>query len=313
MILAAIAAVALQPQTVVTVDPKHRLIEGVATDGKRIWLSSLIDRQILVCTTRCSRLATLPAGLHPFAIAWDDKRKRLWVAADCPPNVPFIKPCERGALLAYDRRGRLQTRIAPATGAFHPGDVSAADGQVFVTDSQNGAVYRLNTSGYALTALVEPGVGKSAQGSALDAANNRLIVADYSQGITSIDLGTGARTLLLRDDGRPLRGIDGLIRCGDGFVGIYNGRNPGELVGFSVEGSKLKLREPVQGFTMPDPTQLASDGQRLLIVPNSGWEPAMKGQASRAAGAPIISFPLAAACPVASPPVPSVAARKTLA
>ena len=29
----------------------------------------------------------LPAGLHPFAIAWDASRKRLWVAADCPPGV----------------------------------------------------------------------------------------------------------------------------------------------------------------------------------------------------------------------------------
>jgi hypothetical protein len=296
LILAAIAAVALQPQVVVTVDPAHRLIEGVATDGHRIWLSSLIDRQILTCTARCDRLATLPAGLHPFAIAWDDKRKRLWVAADCPPNVPFIKACERGALLAFDRRGRLKTRIAPTAGAFHPGDVSAADGQVFVSDSQNGAVYRLNRSGYALSALVPPGVGKSAQGSVLDAANNRLIVADYSQGITSIDLGTGARTLLFRDNGRPLRGIDGLIPCGAGFLGIYNGQSPGEMIGFEIEGGELRLREPVPGFTMPDPTQLASDGDRVLIVPNSGWEPAMKGQATRAAGAPIVALRVPEVC-----------------
>jgi hypothetical protein len=49
MILSLLAAAALQPQTVLTVDPRHRLIEGVASDGKTIWLSSLIDRQILAC------------------------------------------------------------------------------------------------------------------------------------------------------------------------------------------------------------------------------------------------------------------------
>jgi hypothetical protein len=296
LILAAMAAAVLQPRTVVTADPGHRLIEGVASDGKRIWLSSLIDRQILACFTHCTTLATLPAGLHPFAIAWDAQRKRLWVAADCPPNVPFIKGCERGSLLAFDSRGRLKTRIAPSIGTFHPGDVSAANGQVFVSDSQNGAVYRLTPSGRALIALLPPGVGKSAQGSALDAASNRLIVADYSQGITSIDLGTGARALLLRETGKPLRGIDGLIRCGSGFLGVYNGETPGELVAFRIEEGKLKLREPLQGFKMPDPTQLVGAGRRVLVVLKSGWEPAMKGEARRAAGAPIISFPISAVC-----------------
>jgi sugar lactone lactonase YvrE len=296
LILAAMAAAALQPQTVVIVDPGHRLIEGVATDGRRTWLSSLIDRQLLVCTKRCSRLATLPARLHPFAIAWDSRRKRLWVAADCPPNVPFIRACDRGKLLAYDARGRLRTRVSHALGKFHPGDVSAANGEVFVSDSQNGSVYRLTPRGRALTAVVSPGVGKSAQGSVFDAANHRLIVADYSQGITSIDLGSGARRLLPRESGKPLRGIDGLIRCGNGYIGIYNGQSPGELVGFTIEAGKLKLREPVPGFTMPDPTQLATDGKRILIVPNAGWEMAMKGQSSRAAGAPIVAFPFSALC-----------------
>jgi hypothetical protein len=51
--MAALAAAAVQPQTVVTVDPRHRLVEGVASDGAKIWLSSLIDRQILVCTKSC--------------------------------------------------------------------------------------------------------------------------------------------------------------------------------------------------------------------------------------------------------------------
>jgi hypothetical protein len=296
MILALFAAAALQPQTVVTVDPKHRLVEGVASDGKTIWLSSLIDRQILACRKSCKTLATLPAGLHPFAIAWDSSRKRLWVAADCPPKVSFIKACERGAVMALDAKGRVRTRIAPPLGTFHPGDVSAAEGQVFVSDSQNGAVYRLTPSGQALMAVVAPDVGKSGQGSAFDAANNRLIVADYSQGITAIDLATGTRTLLPRDNDRPLRGIDGLIRCGSGFLGVYNGQSPGQMIAFTIEGGKVKIREAVEGHSMPDPTQVTTDGTRLLVVPNAGWEAAMKGEATRAEGAPILAFPLAAVC-----------------
>ena len=297
MILALFAAAALQPQTAVTVDPTHRLIEGVASDGKTVFLSSLIDRQILSCRNGCKTLATLPEGIHPFAIAWDGSRKRLWVAADCPPGVKFLTACERGALMAYDAKGRLKTRISPPVGSFHPGDVSASDGNVFVSDSQNGMVYRLTPNGRGLMAVVLPGVGKSAQGSAYDKANGRLIVADYSQGITAIDLTTLKRTLLLRDNGRPLRGIDGLIRCGSGFLGVYNGQPPGELVAFTIEGDKLKLRQPVEDYATTDPTQVASDGRRLLVVPNAGWEGAMKGETRRADGAPIHAFPLSAVCP----------------
>jgi hypothetical protein len=296
LIAAAMAAAAMQPRTIVTVDPIHRLIEGIATDGVRIWLSSLIDRQLLACKTRCTTLAKLPAGLHPFAIAWDDRRKRLWVAADCPPNVPFIKACERGALLAFDPQGRLRTRTGLSTGTFHPGDVSVANGQVFASDSQNGAVYRLAPNGRALVAVVPAGGGKSAQASVLDVANNRLIVADYSQGITSIDLGSGARSLLPRGNGKPVRGIDGLIRCGKGFLGIYNGQSPGQLAGFTIDDGKVTLKDPVPGLTLPDPTQLASDGKRVLIVSNSGWELALKGQAVRGTGAPIIALPISALC-----------------
>lgn len=297
MIFAAVAALAIatEPAAAITVDPRHRLVEGVATDGRTIWVSSLIDRQILQCTRRCKTIATLPEGLHPFAIAWDTKRQRLWVAADCPPGVPFIKACERGTLVALDKRGRIRTRVSLSGGSFHPGDVSVSGGQVFASDSQNGAIYRLAPSGKALTAVITPGIGKSGQGSVLDQAGTRLIVADYSQGIASIDLKTGERTLLPRQDGKALRGVDGLARCGDTFFGIYNGAAPGRLLTIRMRPGGIEFGELVEGLELPDPTQVAFDGKRLLVVSDSGWEKAGKG-VSRTSGAPIIAIPLGKDC-----------------
>jgi hypothetical protein len=286
---------AAQPQTIVTVDPRHRLIEGVATDGSRIWVSSLIDRQILLCRAKCSTIATLPEGLHPFAITWDARRKRLWVAADCPPGVSFIQVCEHGALIGLDARGRVQARIAPAADTFHPGDVSAANGEVFVSDSQNGAIYRLSPDGRELFALVAPGIGKSGQGTALDAAGKSLIAADYSQGIASIDLAIGTRSLLPRQDGKPLRGVDGLVRCDDTWFGIYNGASPGRLLTIRMRPGGITYGELIEDLKLPDPTQIAFDGKRLLIVANSGWEAAGKG-APRTEGAPILAIPLDKDC-----------------
>ena len=295
MILALAAAAAMQPQTLFTVDPAHRLIEGIASDGKTIWLSSLIDRQILSCTMRCRTIATLPEGLHPFAIAWDNQRKRLWVAADCPPGVSFIKACERGALIALDKRGKVRTRISPFVGQFHPGDVSASNGQVFVSDSQNGMVFRLVSNDRAIMAVVLPGAGKSGQGTALDPTGTSLIVADYSQGIAAVDLATFKRTLLPRQDGKPLRGVDGLARCGDTWFGIYNGAAPGHLLTIRMREGGIGYGELIEDLQLPDPTQVAFDGKRLLVVADSGWELAGKGE-MRTTGAPILAIPLGKDC-----------------
>jgi DNA-binding beta-propeller fold protein YncE len=286
----------VQPQTVLTIDPRHRLVEGVASDGTTIWVSSILDRQVLACRTTCRTIATLPAPLHPFAIAWDAQRKRLWVAADCPPGVAAIKPCERGALIGLSTGGRIVTRIAPPSGSFHPGDVSASSAGVFASDSQNGAVYRVAKSGYSLTPVIAPGIGKSAQGTALDPGGQKLIVADYSQGVGVVDLATGNRTLLPRQDGKPLRGIDGLVRCGAVYYGIYNGATPGALVAINPGDTALTADLPLGQGSLPDPTQIAYDGKRLLIVADSGWATIDKPDFRRSAGAPIVAVPLSEDC-----------------
>lgn len=287
----------MQPQTVLTIDPKHRIVEGIATDGSTIWLSSILDRQILVCRASCKTLAALPKGLHPFAIAWDAQKRRLWVAADCPPGVAGIKACDRGALIALNKAGRVVTRIAPPSGSFHPGDVSAAPGGIFVSDSQNGAVYRLANSGYSLAPVIPPGVGKSGQGSALDADGRKLMVADYSQGVGTVDLMTGERTILPRSNGKPLRGIDGLVRCGTAYYGIYNGDAPGTLVEIRPTSTGLVLHHPLgDDGALSDPTQIAYDGKRLLIVAESGWATLDKPGFVRTAGATVLAVPLTEDC-----------------
>ena len=294
--LVAVAAASFQPKTVVTVDPKHRIVEGVASDGHTIWVSSILDRTILACRKSCRPLAVLPPGLHPFTIAWDSVRKRLWVAADCPPGVPGITACDRGALIGIDRSGREVTRIAPAVGIFHPGDVSATAGRVFLSDNRNGMVFALGSTGKTLMAVVYPGVGKSAQGTALDPSGTRLIVADYSKGIASVELAKWTRTLLPRQDGKPLRGIDGLVRCGNRYIGIYDGDTPGRLLVFTVGPQGIVMGDLIEGLTLPDPTQVAYDGKRLLIVADSGWATIDKPAFVRTQGAPIIAIPLSKDC-----------------
>ena len=260
-------------------------------------MSSVLDRQILACRTSCRTLTTLPAGLHPFGLAWDATRKRLWIAADCPQGVPGIKPCNGGALVGLTAAGRLMTRVSPLTGSFHPGDVSASAKGVFVSDSQSGAVYGFGRSGYSLVPVIKPGVGKSAQGTAVSADGKRLLVADYAQGIATVDLATRERTLLPRPDGKALRGVDGLAVCGSTYYGIYNGTAPGALLAITVRDTGATVAQPLGDASLLDPTQIASDGKRLLVVTGSGWTD-MDKQLTRTSGATIVAVPLTAGCRV---------------
>lgn len=288
-LLLALTATADAPETVYSAPARHRLIEGVATDGQTIWLSSVLDRTILIRRAGADSSIAMPAGtLHPLGLAWDARRNWLWVATDCP-DLPGIAKCESGALIALDRTGRLKANVSAGPG-FHPGDVSAAGGAVFVSDGLNGAVYRFN--GGMLEPLIAPGVARSAQGTAITPDGKHLIVADYGRGIARVDLKTKVRTLLPMADGKPLRGLDGLVRVGADYYAIHNGGSPGALLRFAINGAQIDVTVVQRGAPLVDPTQLASDGRRLLIVADAGWPAASKqDQPPRGAGT-LVAMPL---------------------
>ena len=287
---------AAKPMTVVTIDPKHRLIEGVATDGKTIFVTSVLDRQVLACTRACRTIATLPEGLHPLGIAFDWGRKLLWIAADCP-KVADIGPCERGALIAINRNGKPHGRFVTKEGPFHPGDVFASQGGIFVSDSQSGLVWSLLPRKPGLRVANGLGQGKSAQGIALAPTGVELVIADYALGIGRVSLKTGATSWLPRQDGKPSVGIDGLVRCGSSYLGVYNGgAAPARIWRIRMRTGSIERTEFVDGLTLTDPTQIAFDGKRLLAVVDSGWERLGREEEARRTGARILAIPLGKDC-----------------
>jgi len=284
---AALLLAAAAPSILFTVPAEHRLVEGIATDGGTVWVSSVLDRTILKRTGKRLKAIRLPDDVaSPLGLAWDAQRRWLWIATDCP-DLPGIKPCESGELVAIDPAGRVRARFKP-DGPLHAGDVSVGGGSVFVSDSKTGAVYRVAPAGKGLETLVAPGIGKSAQGSVLDPSGQRLIVADYSQGLFAIDLATKVRTPLL-EDGKRVRGLDGLVRSGARYFAIYNGSSPGRLIRFRLDGDAVIDGQAVP-VDLPDPTQLVFSGKALLVISDAGWEAAAKPAAGARAPAPVTTI-----------------------
>lgn len=276
LLLAAAGVAAPLDQPVYIVPADWHLIEGIAGDGRRVWVSSVVDRAVLELKpgSGVKRVLRLPATIGaPFGIAWDSSRKLLWIAAMCPAE-PKIENCGKSGLYAIDDRGKLHRSLTLDV-PFNPGDVSvdAQRGRVFVSDSRNGAVYRCEGACKTLQPLIKPNERASAQGLAISEDHGSLIVADYSRGIIEIDLATGAEKRVLTLDGKRLRGMDGLVRLsGANFVGIQNPGNPAELVEFAIEDGVLSdPRNMIGAPPLGEATQILDVGYRLLLVGDAQW------------------------------------------
>lgn len=281
------AAPPATPSVAYRIDPQHRIVEGIASDGKGLWLSSIIDRVVLRCTSTCRPAFTLAGPGHPLGIAWDADRKWLWIAMHCP-ELKGSKPCD-GELRAVDRSGRTRYSGRPGTD-FRPGDVSVFRGIVTVSDSGNGAVHRLYRGEW--TTPRAPGQGKSAQGSAFFGNGRTQVVSDYGLGIATFPMPpVAAPTWTKAKDGRTIQGIDGMTSLGSRIFGVYNGRSPGKLLEFAIERDRISYDEVPDGGLLPDPTQVAIHAGALFVVGDSGWAGVDSGPV-RTSGATIVRIPL---------------------
>lgn len=286
MILAALALTTASPSIAYTIDPRHRLVEGIASDGTNLWVSSILDRTIIRCAARCVDAFKLKGSSAPFGMAWDAQRGLLWIAMDCLPTKG-AKPC-KSELLGVSRAGRVMRRISPVADG-HFGDVSVYKSAVIISDSKSGAVYW--TDGRMWMTAVNADVGTSAQGTAISNRGYGLLVADYALGLFNVEFGLNRRTALPRQDGKPLKGIDGMVRAGGAYYAIYNGAAPGALLKLDVSADRLTYEEVETGKLLPDPTQLTVHGKALYIVADSGWTTVEKNLV-RASGATIVRVPL---------------------
>lgn len=296
MILAALALIAASPSAAspnvaYTVDPRHRLIEGIATDGRTVYLSSPFDKAILACQRKCRKWVDVSdVHLVPMGLAWDSGRKQLWIALSCPK--PIVPDCPNGGLRAIDRQGKLRAQLVADGGRFHVGDVSAmGNGEVFAGDSSSGAIYRVADDGRSLRPIVAGWQGKSGQ-STVRLPDGRIVTSDYSQGVGVIDPISGKLRRPLKANSQPIRGIDGMVVADGRIFAIYNGQEPGMLIEIELDGDTIAFRSLFgEGGPIHDATQLAVDGKQLLVIVGSGWVTVDKPD-RRTPGAQVLRVPI---------------------
>jgi len=266
------------------VDDPTLIPEGIAFDPRTgaYFLGSVCQRKIvrivagaatdLVPTGRDGLGAVL--GLHvdarPGGLLWAVYNPARKTEAG-PSGLVAVDP-ETGAL-------RRHLRLA---GTHLLNDLAISDGgDIYVTDSDQGAVYRMRAAGDELTPFVAPGTFPYANGIVVVPGAGKLLVADVL-GISIVDLETAARRRLVRGPALSLGAIDGLAIRDRTLVAVQSGYGRAHIVRFELDPAvtqvtRMEILESANDlFDSPTTGVIAADG--FVYIANSQVRRCRDGQ-----------------------------------
>ena len=197
--------------------------EGTAYDRRTrtLYLSSFYKRKILaVAADGTARDFTAPGqdGLGPVAgMEVDPRRRELWAVTIHLPDGPVPPDSSligAGVLHRYQlASGRLLRRyVLPPAGDVRHGfnDLTILpNGDVYVTDSQGGAVYAVLAARDTVVEVLPPGTYVFPNGITRNDDGTALFVA-HGSGIDRLEPGTGRREPIAAPDSLNVSWVDGL-------------------------------------------------------------------------------------------------------
>ncbi len=265
-------------------DVPELLPEGVAYDTKtgRHFVGGIRGREVWVRETNGESrvfVSSRPEMGSVFGLIADADRRVLCVATAWMAQTPGVSEAVQNtsALFCFDLDSGAEIArydLPESDGPQILNDLCLAEGgDVFATDNQSGAVYRLS-NGHFSQLQVTPSLA-SPQGVVLGPSEKRLYIADYSLGIVAVDLETEEATRLWAPDACCLIGIDGLARHGRELLAIQNGVSPHRILGLklSEEGLSIESTRVLEKAhpEFDEPTLGTVVGNEFHYVANSQW------------------------------------------
>ncbi len=256
-------------------DPKF-IPEGIAYDaeGMRFFIGSVAQRKIVMAhANEFSDFSNAADKLDAvLGLAVDPTRRHLY-AVTTNGFEESAKKERRNAVVRYDLKdGRLMDRFV-APDAMQLNDLAvAADGILYVTDSQTGSLFRKKPEEKTLTKFGATGALRGANGIAL--APDGALYVTLSTGIARVDTTSGEPTRLPQPDTVVTGGIDGLYWHDDDLIGIQNSTNPGRVIRIALTDKSMRIAgvTVLQSHHHPEfdePTTGAIANGALHVIANS--------------------------------------------
>jgi len=257
-------------------DPKL-IPEGIAFDpkGHRFFIGSIAQRKIMVTNGKgeardFSKPSDKLDGILGLRI--DPARDQLY-AVSTNGSDESAKKVRRNAVIHYDLKTERMVDRFPAPEALQLNDLAtAADGTIYVTDSESGTLYRKKPGETVLTPFGATGALRGANG--ITISSDGILYVTLSTGIARVDIATGEPTRLLQPDTVVTGGIDGLYWYEGDLVGVQNGPNPGRVIRVALtdKGTRIAGLTVLQSHHHPafdEPTTGAIANGILYVIGNS--------------------------------------------
>lgn len=274
-------------QKVFSINQKDLITEGIAFDQtkNRYFISSIHQRKILEIdeNNKVSAFSKESDGLWSvLGMKVDEANQILWVCTTAFPQMRGYQKDDDGksAIFKYDlKTGDLIKKylLSNETQKHALGDlVINKNGDVFATDSLSPFIYTIDSKKDKIEIFLQNNFFASLQGLTFSPDEKYLFVADYSKGISKINMKTKKITQLLPKSNITVLGIDGLYYFDEDLIAIQNGVNPqrvlrlelnknySKISGFKVlESNHPNFNEPTLGLIID---------REFYFIANSQWE-----------------------------------------
>lgn len=159
--------------------------------------------------------------------------KTLWTTSNT---------AERASLRHYSLASGKLIRSFALSGAHLFNDLAvSANGDVFVTDTKEGAVYKLSPENTEFQRLVPTHVFTGVNGIALSPDEKTLFVASFPDGISAINLTSESITPMAHPADVCLAYVDGLYASKDHLIAIQNGPMLPRIVRFDLNDKGTEI------------------------------------------------------------------------
>lgn len=264
---------------------KDLITESVAYDPKTetFYVSSVHKRKIISRTKNgeIRDFATRQDSLWAvMGMKVDANRRVLWVCSAAVPEMQeFQKAVEgRSGVFSFDlRTGKSLKQYLLTDAQPHVlGDLTlSARGEVYISDSQTPALYRISPEKNELELFLTSDLLRSPQGLALSDDEKLLFVADYSAGLFVVALSTKKISKISTAENVAFTTVDGMYFYKNSLLAIQNGFKPQRVVRFFLN----KTFDRVEGYETiaanhPDfnePTLGVLVKNNFYFVANSQW------------------------------------------
>ncbi len=255
-----------------------RLIpEGIAWDAarKRFLVGSIAQRKIVAIDRRGrTRDFSRPEdGLDAvLGLAVDARRRRVY-AVSTNGFEDGARSARRNAVVVYDLgRGRKVARHDVAE-ALQLNDVAvAADGTLYVSDSEAGSLFRMRPGEHRFALFGAAGAARGANGVAV--APDGTVYVTLTTGIGRVEPRDGRLARLPQPDSVVSGGIDGLYWHEGDLIGVQNSTNPGRVIRLRLAdgGKRIDGLVVLQSHHHPafvEPTTGAIAGSAIHVLANT--------------------------------------------